>query len=107
MAQTQTLVDENWEYLLSLLPWDWEAMAKQTGAVQRLRGAKSVGDLLRVLLLVNARGELTQFRSLGIDPPLMVLGLGYLVFGRGVGFAGTGSAMDPGKRPVRRFSFMR
>ena len=56
MAQTQTLVDENWGYLLSLLPEGWEAMAKQTGAVQRLRGARSVGDLLRVLLLHIGHG---------------------------------------------------
>lgn len=56
MAQTQTLADENWQYLLSLLPEDWEALAKQTGAVRRLRGAKSVGDLLRVLLLHIGHG---------------------------------------------------
>jgi hypothetical protein len=56
MPQSQTLTDENWAYLLSLLPADWETQAKQTGAVRRLRGAKSVGDLLRVLLLHIGHG---------------------------------------------------
>lgn len=56
MPQSQTLTDENWAYLLSLLPADWETQAKQTGAVRRLRGAKSVSDLLRVLLLHIGHG---------------------------------------------------
>ncbi|WP_050031397.1 IS4 family transposase [Verrucomicrobium sp. BvORR034] len=51
-----SLPDENWDYLLSLLPEDWESLAKTTGAVRRLRGAKSLGSLLRVLLLHAGHG---------------------------------------------------
>ena len=56
MAPTRTLTDENWDYLLSLLPGDWEAQAKATGAVRRLRGASSLSSLLRVLLLHIGHG---------------------------------------------------
>ena len=42
MAHTRMLADENWDYLLSLLPHNWEAQAKATGAVRRLRGASSL-----------------------------------------------------------------
>jgi hypothetical protein len=51
-----TLADENWEYLLGLLPEDWEAQAKKHGAVRRMRGTGSLGDLLRTLLLHVAHG---------------------------------------------------
>lgn len=45
------LADENWQFLLGLLPADWEQLARKTGAVKRLRGCGSVGQLLRALLL--------------------------------------------------------
>ena len=51
-----TLSDDNWDYLLSLLPSDWKAQAKLTGAVHRLRGATSLSSLLRVLLLHVGHG---------------------------------------------------
>ena len=50
------LSDENWDYLIKLLPEDWEAQARLTGAVRRLRGAQSLGSLLRVLLLHVGHG---------------------------------------------------
>jgi len=50
------LADENWEYLLNLLPNDWEALAKQHGGVRRLRGTDSLGGLLRTLLLHIGHG---------------------------------------------------
>lgn len=56
MGTSRTLSDENWEYLLSLLPKDWEAKARSTGAVRRLRGARSLSSLLRVLLLHIGHG---------------------------------------------------
>ena len=56
MAAAHTLADENWEYLLGLLPADWQAQARSTGAVRRLRGAPSLGNLLRVLLLHIGHG---------------------------------------------------
>ncbi len=46
-----TLADQNWTFLLKLLPADWEASARTTGAVKRLRGFDSVDQLLRALLL--------------------------------------------------------
>lgn len=48
---TTTLADRNWEFLLKLLPADWEDSARVTGAVTRLRGFDSVDRLLRGLLL--------------------------------------------------------
>src|SRR5690625_1209989 len=50
------LEDENWNYLLSLLPKGWEEKANTTGAVSRLRGAASLGNLLRTLFLHFAHG---------------------------------------------------
>lgn len=51
-----TLADGNWDYLLSLLPANWQALAKTSGGVQRLRGAESLSSLLRTLLLHVAHG---------------------------------------------------
>lgn len=49
-------VDENWRVLLSLLPDNWESLAAQMGAVERLRGFASTEALLRTLLLHVGRG---------------------------------------------------
>ncbi|MHC4094076.1 MAG: IS4 family transposase [Planctomycetota bacterium] len=43
--------EEDWDVLLRLFPADWEQLARRSGAVGRLRGFGSVGDLLRTLLL--------------------------------------------------------
>lgn len=51
-----TLVDENWTFLLKLLPSDWESSARTTGAVTRRRGFRSVDRLLRALLLHAGAG---------------------------------------------------
>ena len=48
--------DANWEDLLSLLPADWQAQARLHKAVQRLRGAATLGALLRTLLLPAGQG---------------------------------------------------
>jgi hypothetical protein len=48
--------DTNWDYLLTLLPADWQQLAKTSGGVRRLRGANSLGSLLRTLLLHIAHG---------------------------------------------------
>jgi hypothetical protein len=48
--------DEDWEVLLSLFPMGWQEQAVLSGAVERLRGFESAGDLLRVLLLHVGRG---------------------------------------------------
>lgn len=50
------LADENWDYLLTLLPADWQELAKTAGGVRRLRGATSLSSLLRTLLLHIAHG---------------------------------------------------
>lgn len=49
-------VDESWELLLSLLPLGWEEQAVLCGAVERLRGFRSAGELLRVLLMHVGKG---------------------------------------------------
>ena len=43
--------EEDWEVLLQLLPANWEELARECGAVARLRGFDSVSALLRTLLL--------------------------------------------------------
>ena len=42
---------EDWHLLVSFLPADWRALAKETGALTGLRKDKSAENLLRVLLL--------------------------------------------------------
>ena len=56
MALVDNAVDESWNVVLSLLPSDWEQQAVLCGALERLRGFGSAGDLLRVLLLHVGRG---------------------------------------------------
>src|SRR5436309_1466933 len=51
-----TLADENWRFMLKLLPTRWEELARETGAVRRLRGFDSIEQLLRALLLHVALG---------------------------------------------------
>ena len=53
---TQKLEDANWDYLLTLLPVNWQELAKVSGGVSRLRGATSLSSLLRTLLLHIAHG---------------------------------------------------
>ena len=50
------LTDDNWDYLLTLLPAEWQSLAKTSGGVRRLRGATSLSSLLRTLLLHIAHG---------------------------------------------------
>jgi hypothetical protein len=47
---------ENWNVLLSLLPRDWQQSAVLLGAVERLRGFDSIGDVLRILLMHVGKG---------------------------------------------------
>jgi Transposase DDE domain len=46
-----SVIDEDWSILLSLFPVEWEELGRKTGAITRLRGFSSVGDVLRTLLL--------------------------------------------------------
>jgi hypothetical protein len=46
-----SVAEEDWSVLLSLFPSEWEELGRQTGAVTRLRGFDSVGDVLRALLM--------------------------------------------------------
>jgi hypothetical protein len=48
--------EENWPVLGTLLPPDWQEKAVSTGAVERLRGFRSLSDLLRTLLLHVGKG---------------------------------------------------
>lgn len=51
-----TILEENWQTLLGLLPFNWREMARDYGAVRRLRGIHDEETLLRLLLLHVARG---------------------------------------------------
>lgn len=56
MQQT-SILDENWDTLVSLFPKNWEELALSTGAMTRkLRNFDSVEAVLRTLLLHIARG---------------------------------------------------
>jgi hypothetical protein len=46
-----SVVDEDWSVLLGLFPAEWEELGRKTGAIARLRGFGSVGDVLRTLLM--------------------------------------------------------
>jgi len=50
------VAQENWRILLSLFPAKWNERARETGAVERLRGFRSAEALLRTLLLHVANG---------------------------------------------------
>ena len=52
----ENAADESWGLLLSLLPPDWEQQAVLCGAVERLRGFRCAGDLLRVLRMHVGKG---------------------------------------------------
>ena len=45
------VANEEWSVLLSLFPAEWEEMGRTTGAISRLRGFDSVGNVLRTLLM--------------------------------------------------------
>jgi hypothetical protein len=52
----EQVLDEDWQLLLELFPMGWEQTAVLSGALERLRGFDSAGNLLRVLLLHVGRG---------------------------------------------------
>ena len=51
-----SVLDEDWLLLASLFPPNWEDLGRTTGAIARLRGFNSVGDVLRALLMHVASG---------------------------------------------------
>lgn len=52
-----TIVDENWDVLLSAFPSGWQQLARETGAIKhQLKEFRSESDLLRVLLLHIGKG---------------------------------------------------
>ena len=49
-----TLVDENWDVLLSAFPSGWQELGRETGAIKhQLKEFRSESDLLMVRLLRN------------------------------------------------------
>jgi len=55
--QKASILDENWDTLVSLLPENWKELAISTGAMTRkMRSFDSAGAILRTLLLHIARG---------------------------------------------------
>lgn len=52
-----TIIDENWDVLVSSFPSNWQQLARETGAIKhQLKEFKSESDLLRVLLLHVGKG---------------------------------------------------
>ena len=49
-------VNEDWRVLAGLLPSDWKTLARDTGAVRRLRGFDSLDAVLRTLLMHVGNG---------------------------------------------------
>ncbi|MBF0145559.1 MAG: hypothetical protein HQL84_02750 [Magnetococcales bacterium] len=57
MANSIKLMNQNWNFILSLLPANWEALAKETGAVRfSKKNVNSLGDLMRIYFLHVAAG---------------------------------------------------
>ena len=54
-----TLLDEEWRVLASLLPERWREMARETGAIQRARGAVDGPEVLLQVLLLHVAGGLS------------------------------------------------
>lgn len=48
---------ESWDVLVRHLPDEWRELARQTGAVKRLRGFRDIDSLLRLLLMHVATGS--------------------------------------------------
>lgn len=55
MAST-SILGENWDTLISFFPENWKKLARESGAVNRLRDFKSEESLMRTLLLHIANG---------------------------------------------------
>jgi hypothetical protein len=53
----QRILDEQWSYVLSLLPADLEDTARETGALVRKREVKSASDLLRLAMAYGLCGR--------------------------------------------------
>jgi hypothetical protein len=51
-----SILSEEWAVVRGLLPEGWEALARETGALQRARGVKDAETLLRLILLHAAGG---------------------------------------------------
>jgi len=56
-------MDEEWEVLSSLLPADWQALARETGAMQRARGEVRTPEALLQLLLLHVATGLSLKQS--------------------------------------------
>ncbi len=54
-----TLLDEEWGILASLLPSNWRELARETGAIQRARGAVDGPETLLQVLLLHVAGGLS------------------------------------------------
>ena len=51
-----SVLDEDWNLLQSLFPPAWAELGRSTGAIERLRGFNSVGNVLRTLLMHVGNG---------------------------------------------------
>ena len=54
-------MDQNWDFVLSIFPKNWEKLAKETKAVQHLKGdVKSLPNLMKIFFLHIANGYSLQ-----------------------------------------------
>ncbi len=57
MTKPIALMDQNWDFVLSMFPTGWESIAWETKAVQHFKGeVKSLPDLMRIFFLHIANG---------------------------------------------------
>ncbi len=102
-----TLMDQNWDFVLSMFPTGWESLAWATKAVQHFRGGvKSLPNLMRIFFLhiangyslkeTAARSELAGFGTFfGVGPIGPFVGGGEVVVQMGLALGGGRGAETP------------
>ena len=63
----------DWGLLISFLPANWEDLARQTGALRKLRKDKSPGNLLRTLLLHLGCGQFAAEIGIELGGPVSLV----------------------------------
>jgi hypothetical protein len=59
--ENKSIMDHNWEFILTMFPQNWEKLAKETKAVQHFKGdIKTLPDLMKVFFLHIANGYSLQ-----------------------------------------------
>jgi len=56
IMETDSIINENWEVLLSAFPSGWKELGKETGAIKHKLKEFNESDLLRILLIHIGKG---------------------------------------------------